>query len=78
MFSSTTMASSITTPTMSTSASIVTLLSVKLSAFIMPNVEMTEHGIATAAINVERHERMNTSTTRLARILPSTRCVWIS
>ena len=37
MFSSTTMASSITMPTISTSASMVTLLSVKSSAFIMPN-----------------------------------------
>ena len=36
MFSSTTMASSMTMPTISTSASIVTLLSVKCSAHIMP------------------------------------------
>src|SRR5215216_745277 len=64
MFSSTTIASSITTPTINTNASIVTLLSVKLSARIIPNVEITEHGIATAAISVERHERMNNNTTR--------------
>ena len=60
MFSSTTIASSITMPTISTSASMVTLLSVKPSAHIMPNVEMTEAGIATAAMTVERqlaHER---------------------
>src|SRR6478672_13822357 len=58
IFSSTTMASSITTPTINTSANIVTLLSVKFSARIMPKVEIKEHGIATAAINVERQERM--------------------
>ena len=40
MFSSTTIASSMTMPTISTSASIVTLLSVKSSAAIMPKVEI--------------------------------------
>ena len=78
MFSSTTMASSITTPTISTSASIVTLLSVKSSAHIMPNVEITDAGIATAAIIVERQLRMNASTTRQARMLPRIRCRLIS
>ena len=73
MFSSTTMASSITMPTISTSASIVTLLSVKPSAFIMPNEAMTEAGMATAAMTVACQFRMNSSTTRLARMLPSTR-----
>ena len=63
-----------TTPTIRTSASIVTLLSVKFNARIMPNAEINEHGIATAAMIVERQERMNKSTTRLARMLPSTRC----
>ena len=72
MFSSTTIASSITTPTIKTSASIVTPLRVKLIARIMANVEITEQGITMAAIKVERHERMNNSTTRLARMLPST------
>ena len=62
-----------TTPTIRTSASMVTLLSVKFSARIIPKVEMTEQGIATAAIKVERHERMNNRTTRLARILPNIR-----
>ena len=78
MFSSTTIASSITTPTISTSASIVTLFSVKSNARIMANVEISDAGIATAAIIVERHERMKRSTTRLARMLPRIRCVWIS
>ena len=48
MFSSTTIASSMTMPTISTSASMVTLFSVKPSAAIMPNVEMTDAGMATA------------------------------
>ena len=47
MFSSTTMASSMTMPTISTRASIVTLFSVKSSAHIIPNAEMTERGMAT-------------------------------
>ena len=78
MFSSTTMASSITMPTINTSASIVTLLRVKPSAFIMPKVAMTEVGIATAAIIVARQLRMNSNTTREARMLPRIRCRWIS
>ena len=73
MFSSTTIASSMTTPTIKTSASIVTPFSVKFRARIIPNVEITEHGIATAAIRVERQERMKSSTTRLARMLPRIR-----
>ncbi len=67
-FSRTTMASSMTMPTISTRASMVTLFSVKPSAHIMPNAEMTEVGMATAAMNVERHERMNASTTSEARM----------
>src|SRR5215470_14876529 len=73
-FSSTTMASSITMPTISTSASMVTLFRVKFSAHIMPKAETTEVGMATAAMNVERQERMKARTTREARIEPSTRC----
>ena len=77
-FSSTTIASSITTPTISTRASMVTLLSVKSNSFMTANVAMIEVGIATAAISVERHDRMNSSTVRLARMLPTTRCPSIS
>jgi len=77
-FSSTTMASSITTPTMSTSANMVTLFSVKSKARIMANVAMIEAGMATAAISVERQDFMNTSTTRVAKMLPTTRCFWTS
>jgi hypothetical protein len=78
MFSRTTIASSITMPTISTRASIVTLLSVKWSARIMPNVAMIDAGIATPAIIVERQERMNNKTTKHARILPAMRWIWIS
>ena len=67
------MASSITTPTISTSASIVTLFRVKSSAHIMPKVEMTDAGIATAAISVVRQLRMNARTTSDARIDPRIR-----
>ena len=59
MFSSTTMASSMTTPTISTSASIVMLFSVKFSQYIAPKVAMIDAGIATAAMTVARQLRMN-------------------
>ena len=78
MFSSTTIASSMTMPTISTSASIVTLLSVKSSAPIMPKVAMTEAGMATPAMTVARQLRMNSSTTRQARMLPRIRWMLIS
>ena len=78
IFSSTTMASSMTMPTMSTSASIVTLLSVKLSAFIIPKDAITEVGMATAAMTIARQLRMKTSTTRQARMLPKMRWTLIS
>ena len=65
-------------PTMSTRASIVTPLSVKSSAHIIPKAEITDAGMATAAMNVERHDRMKASTTSEARMEPSTRCVLIS
>ena len=78
MFSSTTIASSMTMPTISTSASMVTLLSVKSSAAIMPKVVMTEEGMATAAMTVDRQLRMKAKTTRQARMLPRTRCLLIS
>jgi len=78
MFSSTTMASSMTIPTINTSASMVTLLRVNPSAFIRPKAEITEVGMATAAMIIARQLRMNSSTTRQARRLPRTRCRWIS
>ena len=77
-FSSTTMASSMTMPTMRTRASMVTLFSVKPSAHIMPKAETTEEGMATAAMMVDCQLRMKASTTSDARIEPSTRCTLIS
>jgi hypothetical protein len=77
-FSSTTMASSMTMPTISTRASMVTLLSVKFSIHIIPKAETTEVGMATAAMKVDRQERMKASTTSEARMEPSTRCRLIS
>ena len=67
-------ASSMTTPTISTRASIVTLFSVKPMYFITAKAPMMEVGIATAAMSVERHDRMNSSTMMLAMMLPETRC----
>src|SRR5882757_6720140 len=57
MFSSTTIASSITMPTASASASSVIMLSVKCASIIRPNVEMIDTGIEIAAITVERKLR---------------------
>ena len=56
------MASSMTMPTISTRASMVTLLSVKSSAAIMPKVAITEAGMATAAMTRRApaaHERQH-------------------
>ena len=78
MFSSTTMASSMTTPTINTKASMVTLFKVNPKARMKAKVAMIEAGIATEAISVERHDRMNRSTVKQARRLPVTRCPWIS
>ena len=78
MFSRTTMASSMTMPTMRTRASMVTLFSVKPRAHIMPKAEMTEEGMATAAMMVDCQLRMKANTTSDARIEPSTRCTLIS
>src|SRR5881628_2829434 len=63
MFSSTTIALSMTMPTISTSASMVTLFRVKSSAAIIPKVAITDEGIATAAMTVERQLRMKVNTT---------------
>ena len=67
-------ASSITMPTASVSASRVILLSEKSMYRISVNVAIMEVGMASAAINTARQLRMNSSTTRLARKLPRTRC----
>src|ERR1051326_8428023 len=73
MFSSTTMASSITMPTASVSASIVIEFSVKSSYQISPNVATIDVGIAIAAMIVDRQFQRNTRTTTAARIEPTIR-----
>ena len=80
MFSSTTIASSMTMPTESVSASIVIELSVKPMYQMRPNVAMIEVGMAMAAMIVERRLARKSSTTSAARIEPTTRCsstLWI-
>src|SRR5258708_6211061 len=66
MFSSTTIASSMTMPTASVSASMVIEFSVKSSYQTRPNVAMIDVGIAIAAISIERQFHRNTSTTGAA------------
>ena len=77
MFSSTTIASSITTPTASASASSVMVLSVKPKIHMKPKVPISEIGIAAATINVGRVRRRNTKTVRTASSAPkiSANCV---
>ncbi len=74
MFSSTTIASSMTMPTASASASSVMMLSVKPMSHIPMNVPMIDVGIASAAISVLRKLPRNSSTTSDASSAPSTRC----
>ena len=74
MFSSTTIASSITMPTASASASSVIMFSVKPIAHISANVPMIEIGIASAAMNVLRALPRNTSTISAAKSAPKTKC----
>ncbi len=78
MFSSTTIASSMTMPVASESASIVMLLRVKPAIFMKVKVPMIEVGIASAAMKVTRRLRMNRNTTTLASRPPSTRCSLMS
>ena len=78
MFSSTTIASSMTMPVASESASIVMLFSVKPSGRMNVNVPMIEIGIASPAMIVTRQLRMNRNTTTAARMPPKIRWCWIS
>jgi hypothetical protein len=48
----------------------VTLFNVNPNHFMNANVATIEAGMATEAIMVERHERINSNTVRQARILP--------
>ena len=74
MFSRTTMASSMTMPTASVSASSVRTLSVKPIAYMRAYVETIDVGIAIAAMSVERRLPRKRSTTSAARKPPRTRC----
>ena len=74
MFSSTTIASSMTMPTESVSASIVIMFSVKPMYQMRPKVAMIEVGIAMAAMRVDRRLPRNSSTTSAARTDPTMRC----
>ena len=78
MFSSTTIASSITIPVASDKASMVMLFNVKPKSLMTVNVPMIEVGTANAAINVTRRLRMKMKTTRLASRPPRKRCRRIS
>ena len=78
MFSSTTIASSMTMPVASDSASIVILFSVKPAIFMNVKVPMIDVGIASAAMKVTRRLRMNRNTTTLARRPPRIRCSLMS
>src|SRR5215469_18248890 len=77
MFSSTMMASSITTPTISVSASMVIMLSVNPMAAINANEEMIEVGMAMAEMIVVRQLARKKKITMAASRLPSPRCALI-
>ena len=73
MFSITTMASSMTMPVASDSASIVMLFSAKPNHFMKMNVPTIEVGMASAAMMVTRMFRMKRNTTMLASSPPTMR-----
>ena len=77
IFSSTMMASSMTMPTISVSASIVIWFSVKPMAAISAKVEMIEVGMAMAAISVVRQLARKMKMMTEARMLPSIRWCWM-
>ena len=70
------MASSMTMPTDSVSASIVSMLSVKPMYQTSAKVAMIEVGIEMAAMTVERKLPRNSSTTNEASSEPTIRCSW--
>jgi hypothetical protein len=74
MFSSTTIASSMTMPTASVMPSKVMLFSVNPIRFISVNEAMMEAGIASAAMITARKLRMKHITTTAAKRLPKIRC----
>ena len=74
MFSSTTIASSMTMPTASVMPSSVMLFSVKPITRISVNDAMIDAGIASEAMITARMLRMNNITTMAAKRLPKIRC----
>ena len=74
MFSSTTIASSMTMPTASVMPSSVMLFSVNPMMFISVNDEMIDAGIASAEMSTARMFRMKTITTIVANSAPKIRC----
>ena len=74
MFSSTTIASSMTMPTASVMPSSVMLFSVNPISRISVNEEMIDAGIASAAMMTARMFRMKNITTIAAKKLPKIRC----
>ncbi len=74
MFSSTTMASSMTMPTTRVSASIVIWFRLKPIQLSREKVEMIEVGMAMAAMRVDRQLRMKKSTMMAAKKPPRIRC----
>ena len=74
MFSSTTIASSMTMPTASVMPSSVMLFSVKSMARISVKVAMIDAGMARAEMMTARMFRMKNITTIAANRLPQTRC----
>ena len=79
MFSSTTIASSMTMPVASESASIVMLFSVKPNSFITVNVPMIEVGIASAAMIVDAQVAdEEEDDDGWPATPPRIRCIWMS
>ena len=74
MFSSTTIASSMTIPTASVRPSRVMVFSVKSMTRISVNVAINDAGIASALMIIAGTFRMKARTTRLASRLPRIRC----
>ena len=74
MFSSTTIASSMTMPTASVMPSSVMLFSVNPMMSISVNAEMIEAGIARAEMRTARMFRMKIITTTVAKRAPKIRC----
>ena len=78
MFSRTTIASSITTPTARVIARSVMVLSVKSKIHITPKVVISENGIEIPTISVGRQRRRKPKTVKVARTAPNWRAKSVS